>query len=158
MGAGFLRATTTGDGPRTAALNVLQAELGGVEEEVTADGLHLFSACTYAHACRRLAEWTLPVPGHGQAHGTERISAAAWPRWVARQLGPATRQVSLLLFLPRAGGELGEESWLVAHDEAAAVLAEPLDDEASELRVSAVSPGALADRLAERVGAALPRR
>jgi hypothetical protein len=155
LGTGFVRAISRHGGVHTARINVLQAELGGFEEEVTADGFHLFAGCSYRVAAERIAVWAVPITAAPVASGSSRIPVERWPTWALDELGLDHRQVEIDLFLPRPEGDLGEERWVVAHDDDLAVLAEPLGPQHTELQVSPVTPGSLTARLRERLQTAL---
>lgn len=155
LGTGFVRATSRHGGVHTARINVLQAEIGGFEEDVTADGFHLFAGCSYGVAAERIAAWAVPIADVPGASGSRRIPVERWPTWTLEELALDQRHVEIDLFLPRAEGDLGEERWIVAHDDDVAVLAQPLEPQHTELQVSPVTPGSLAALLRERIESTL---
>ena len=152
LGVGYIMVRATYDGNRTGRYVVLQSELGGYEEDIDDDGIHVYAACSYRSALERLADFALPIPDH---HGVEvraRIAADRWQPWLLNELGVDTRPVQVNLFLPAASGALEPEAWLVAHANEIGLLATRVGD---DLQIASMTPSRLYDRLAERVSIAL---
>lgn len=147
LGVGYLLARAVHRGERTARNNALQAQIGTYEEDIDTDGFHHFSACTYRTAVRRLAEWALPG-SHASGQLRESVAHGRWARWTAKALGPDARTVEVNLFLPDGGGSYATSTWLCAHGNGAAVLAEP---NGKQLNVSSSSASRLEYLLAEHL-------
>lgn len=154
-GIGFLRFTTRHDGVHTGRIVVLQAEVGGFEEDVAFEGFHYFTACSYADVARRLAEWSLPIPDAGDVPGEVRVGAGGWGAWVVNELGVDARHVEADLYLPGPTGDMRSVHWMVAHNDADAVLARPDASGGDRLRVTATTPGMLARVLAGEISGAV---
>lgn len=152
LGDAYILARSLHNGVRTARNNVLQSQSGVFEEEIDADGIHLFSACTYRAALNRLAAWALPFADHGGVEMRTRISADRWQQWVVNELGVDVRVVEVNLFLPGPSGSLEPEHWLMAHANDVAVLAIPDGD---SLQVASMTTSRLGERLRSRVATAL---
>lgn len=142
-GIGFLRFTARYDGVRTGRLVVLQQEVGAFEEDVAVEGFHYFTACGFADASRRLAEWSLPIPDEGDLRGEARIAAAEWGAWAVNELGADARHVEADLHLPGRTGQMRSMHWIIAHNDDSAVLAQPDGSGSEQLQVTTTTPSML---------------
>lgn len=153
LGEGHVMMRSTNNGSTTGRYLVLQGSVGGFEEAVDADGLHLFAACTYRAAVDRLAQWALPASDHGGVRMRTRVPADRWHAWITNELGTDVRLVDVKTFLPGPGGMLGTESWLIAHARGVGVIVTP--DDRDTLEVSSMTQTRLAELLGQRISAAL---
>ncbi len=151
IGLGYVRADrgTADDG--VAKIAVVQPELGVLEEEVSAQGFHLFTSCTYDMAAYRMARWALPASVAATPGATATMPADRWPAFAWGELSANPRDVTVELFLSPADGGTAAERWFLAHDERLALLARPVDGSDEQLRVGPVDRGALQDVIAERM-------
>lgn len=154
VGAGLIAAERVSDGTGSARNLAIQPELGVFEEDVTRDGFHIFSACSYALAAGRLATWALPsadgaAPQEGPAV-VQDIASSEWENLLHSQLAGAPEVVTFTLSnFTRGTGEVTE--WVLGHDAERALLARPLPESPWQLRVEAVTAGLLAELLLEQI-------
>ncbi|UYM06371.1 hypothetical protein [Solicola gregarius] len=152
LGVGYIMMRSTYARARSGRYVVLQPEIGGYEEDIDSDGMHVYSACTYAAATRRLAEYALPHVRHNSGGVRVRIRASHWQRWLVNELGADVRPVQVNLFLRGASVALEPDVWLVASAGDVGLLAVREQD---DLLVTSMTRARLERRLAERVAHSL---
>lgn len=148
IGLGYVRADRGTADDDVAKIAVVQPELGVLEEEVSAQGFHLFTSCTYDMAAYRMARWALPASVAATPGATATMPADRWPAFAWDELSANPQDVTLEMYLPRDGGS-SPERWFLAHDDRLALLARPEDD--THLRVGPVDRASLQDVIAERM-------
>lgn len=151
VGLGYVRAVRSTTA--TSKIAVVQPELGAFEEDISAQGCHLFTACNYGDALSRLAAWCLPVDV-GVAGGGIEVAPHDWPQLVHSELPEATAtDVNVEVFLPDEAGRREPEQWLLAYGDTGALIGQPTTTD--RLTVRPVGPQRLYELLAARLNAAL---
>lgn len=154
VGLGYICAMQPRDDVAVSKICVVQPELGSVEEEITIEGFHLFTACNYTDSAGRLARWCLPSHDGSVVGGTMVISEQEWPKFLYEELPDATvTDLVIEIYLPDADGNRSAERWMLAYGQATAMLAERAGGE--RLVIRAVTTHRLSDLIGDRIHGAL---
>lgn len=146
----YVSARTSRRGERRARNYALQEDIGAFEEEADAEGFHLFSACTYAAAVRRLAAWALPGVDHRGPEVRTRVPRRRWGAWAVNEFGTEATLGRIDLFL--GGADDPGETWLLAQAHGAGVLGFVDGD---KVRVTSTTIARLESRLTDRIARGL---
>ncbi|MGH3360154.1 MAG: hypothetical protein ACRDO7_15235, partial [Nocardioidaceae bacterium] len=152
QGVGYIMARSSSRDEQSACNNALQPQIGTFEEEIDGEGYHLFTACTYAAAMRRLAAWALPDVSHHGAEARTRIPVGRWGEWIVNELGVDSTVGEIDFFLPCADDPAVPETWRIAHAYGAGVLGLR---EGETVLVVSMTTDRLAARLSRRVSQSL---
>lgn len=150
VGAGLVAAERVSGATVSARNLAIQPELGVFEEDVTPDGFHVFSTCSYPLAASRLATWALPaavgfMPEPAVVRG---ITADEWPDLLRSELTGEPDVVTFTLSIRRPEGVT---EWVLGHDDERALLARPLPESPWQLQVTAVAVAQLTELLLEQI-------